>query len=100
MKSNGNKHIRSAPYHPDDLSKGLLRKMDFHFLNFLLMYRSTPHTTTGIPPATLFLGRNLFNLLRPDLERRVYEKQADQKKDNGKTVRVCLDLDLTGFLEL
>ena len=59
--------------------------------NFLLMYRSTPHTTTGVSPATLFLGRNLrtrLDLIRPDIEQRVCEKQSQQKKDHDKWVKV------------
>lgn len=38
--------------------------------NFLLMYRSTPHTVTGVSPAGLFLKRQMrtrFSLLKPSL---------------------------------
>ena len=50
---------------------------------FLLRYRSTPHTTTGLTPSTLMLGRDLrtrLDLLRPELLERVEEKQAQQTR--------------------
>ena len=50
---------------------------------FLLTYRSTPHSTTGVSPAELFLKRSLrtrLDLLRPSLERKVTAKQAEQKQ--------------------
>lgn len=49
--------------------------------NFLLTYRSTPHSTTGVTPCKLFLQRDIrtrFDLLRPDYERKVCEKRAKQ----------------------
>ena len=55
-----------------------------HWLqNFLLNYRSTVHATTGESPASLFLGRQIrtrFDLLHPNLEERVSNKQAAQKR--------------------
>lgn len=46
---------------------------------FLRQYRRAPHSTTGQPPALLFLGRNLrtrLDLVRPeDTRTRVMEKQ-------------------------
>ena len=61
---------------------------------FLLKYRITPHTTTGVSPAELMFGRKvrtIFDLLRPGetrkpppkfletVERRVHRKQEAQK---------------------
>ena len=49
---------------------------------FLLTYRSTPHSTTGVSPAELFLKRQLrtrLDILRPSLERKVRAQQAKQK---------------------
>ena len=42
--------------------------------NFLLSYRTTPHTTTGTPPCELLMGKSLhtrWHLLRPDVERQI-----------------------------
>ena len=45
---------------------------------FLLAYRTTPHSTTGRPPAELLNGRHLrtrLDLLRPDLSATVQRRQ-------------------------
>jgi len=63
--------------------------------NFLLMYRSTPHSVTGVPPAELFLKRQLrtrFSLLKPSLARTVEEKQLKQKTYHDKTTTKLRDL--------
>lgn len=55
--------------------------------NFLLMYRSTPHTVTGVSPAELFLKRQLrtrFSLLKPSLAETIVEKQNTQKRYHDK----------------
>jgi len=47
--------------------------------NFLLMYRITPHTSTGRSPAELFLKRQprtRFNLIKPDLRSKIVDKQS------------------------
>ena len=49
---------------------------------FLLRYRSTPHSTTGVTPSSLFVGRNLrtrLHLLLPNVKEHVQSKQATQK---------------------
>lgn len=63
--------------------------------NFLLMYRSTPHTVTGRTPAELFLKRQIrtrFSLLKPKLASQVEKKQATQKRfhdsESREAVRV------------
>ncbi len=58
--------------------------------NFLLMYRSTPHTVTRVSPAELYLKcqmRTWFSLLKPSLTETVEEKQQSQNKyhDKGRT---------------
>jgi len=69
LRQNGVRHTRSAPYHPATngaaermvqvLKKGLKLasrlSVDHQLTNLLLSYRSTPHSTTGLPPAELFL---------------------------------------------
>ena len=75
MKMNGVRHTRSAPYHPAtnglaerfvqslthglkvSLSSGL--SLSRRLRNFLLMYRSAVHSTTGVTPSSLFLKRDL-----------------------------------------
>ena len=98
MKSNGIKHIRCAPYHPSSngaaerfvqsfkramkASQKSDQSLHQRLMNFLLMYRSTPHSTTNVAPCTLFLKRQLrtlLDLLRPNVEDDVVSKQADQK---------------------
>ena len=101
LKINGIKHTRSAPYHPstNGLAERFVQSMkqalkasvgnglslSQRLCNFLLMYRSSPHSTTGVSPSSLFLKREVrtrFDLLRPDRELRVLNRQAQQKKDH------------------
>ena len=98
MRANGIKHIRTAPYHPASNGEAERFVQTFkHSLKaakndggtlhqkltrFLLTYRSTPHSTTGVSPAELFLKRQLrtrLDLLRPSLERKVADQQDQQK---------------------
>ena len=86
-----------APYHP--ASNGLaeravrtikqgLRKMTEGSLSaqiarFLFQYRNTPHSTTGMIPAELLMGRKLrsrLDLVRPSLQRHVQDKQEQQRR--------------------
>ena len=98
MKANGVKHVRIAPYHP--ASNGLAERfvqsfktalkssvnsrlsLSHRLANYLLSYRSTPHSTTGVSPSSLFLHRHIrtrFDLLRPDREARINQKQSKQR---------------------
>ena len=88
-------HIKSAPYRPawnalaghfvQSLKQSLKatlndgRSLTQRLSSYLLSYRTTPHTTTGVAPCTLLLNRDLctrFNLLCPDRERFVTDNQS------------------------
>ena len=103
MKSNGIKHVLSAPYHPatnglaerfvqtmkqalrasrKDANATLSQRMG----QFLLSYRNARHETMNTSPAELMLGRTLrtrLSLIRPDVTGRVLNKQAEQASSRG-----------------
>ena len=98
LKLNGIKHSRSAPYHPATngaaerfvqvLKKSLKNKpgsltVEHHLANFLLAYRSRPHTTTGVNPAELFLKRQQrtrLSMVKPYPETAMHQKQQQQQQ--------------------
>ena len=54
---------------------------DQQLMSFLLTYRTSVHSTTGVPPCKLFMNRDLrtcLDLLFPNVRRRVEEKQENQ----------------------
>ena len=88
VRRNGTRHRTSAPYHPAtnglaeravQVVKAGLRKntegdMGLRLARLLFKYRNTPHTTTGVTPADLLLGRKPrchIDLLHPDIATRV-----------------------------
>lgn len=78
MEENGILHIKSALYHPatNGLTETFVQTMkqalkssqgtqslNRHLCAFLLSYRSTPHTTTKVSPASALLKRKLCTRL-------------------------------------
>lgn len=71
MRRNGNRNLRSAPYHPatnglaeravQTLKAGLKKaaegSLEMKVFHILFNYHLTPHSTTGVSPAQLMLGR-------------------------------------------
>ena len=71
MRANGIKHIRTSPYHPASNGeaerfvqtfKHAMRAgekdegfLSYKLAKFLFSYQTTPHATTGISPAELFM---------------------------------------------
>ena len=58
----------------------------------LFQYRITPHTTTGIAPAELLMRRKLrsrLDMLKPQVEQVVQNKQQQQKLDHDKRSQAC-----------
>ena len=50
--------------------------------DFLIAYRNTPHSTTGVSPAQLLLGRPLrtrLDLVKPNLNRKIVNQQHQQR---------------------
>ena len=100
-KNNGIRHTTSAPYHPAtnglaeravQTFKSFLKKtpdgaLEDRLSKFLLNYRLTPHSTTGITPAELLLGRrprSVLDLVRPDLSKKIRSQQEHQKHNRDR----------------
>ena len=98
LTKNGIHHRKTAPYHPS--SNGLaeravqtfkdgIKKMseegslETRVSRFLFKYRITPHSTTGVSPAEMLMGRkprSRLDLLHPDIRSRVQNEQIKQKE--------------------
>ena len=98
---NGIRHTTSAPYHPAtnglaeravQTFKSFLKKtpdgtLEDRLSKFLFNYRLTPHSTTGIAPAELLLGRRprfVLDLVRPNLSKHVRSQQEQQKRNRDR----------------
>ncbi|CAB4030743.1 Transposon Tf2-9 poly, partial [Paramuricea clavata] len=107
MTKNGIKHTLVPPYHPQSngaaersvrvvkeaLAKQVIQgtqgvSMKHRLANFLLRYRTTPHSTTGVSPGELMMKRRLrtrLSLVKPDLA------QVVEGKATNKTNKWILD---------
>ena len=92
MRMNGVTHIQTSPYQPS--SNGLAERsmqtfkmmtggtIESRVSRFLFKYRTTPHSTTGVPPAELMFNRHLrthLDLLQPSIGQTVRQNQSKQK---------------------
>lgn len=101
LKMNGIKHIKTALYHlasnglaeravqtfKEGTRKMKERSIEAKVSRFLFQYRITLQTTTRVTPAELLMGRKLssrFDLVTPDVRKRVEQKQVEQKQRHGK----------------
>ena len=108
VRRNGIRHITTAPYHPatnglaeravQTLKEGLKKSangdLETRLARFLFKYRTTPHSTTGVSPAELLMGRKLrshLDLVQPDLSSRVLKRQAAQKAGHDKERTIEID---------
>ncbi|XP_054287992.1 uncharacterized protein K02A2.6-like [Macrosteles quadrilineatus] len=104
LKFNGIRHLVSPPYHPasnglaermvqttkdvflkqllEDSKTTLNRTLQHRLDSFLFAYRNTPHSTTGMTPAEMFLKtipRTPLSLLKPHLSDDMKRKQEETK---------------------
>ena len=99
MGNNGIRHLHSAPYHPAtnglaeravqsfkrSMEKNKEGSIKTRVARYLFLYRRTPHTTTGVPPAELLFGRiprSHLDMMKPTVSCRVRKKQQAQKENH------------------
>ena len=95
-KTNGIRHVRTAPYHPASnglaersmrIFKGGMKKLkdrtlEIKLAHFLFSYRLTPQTTTGLSPSELLFGHRLcchLDFLRPNFPAKLCQCLSRQK---------------------
>ena len=106
--NNGIKHSRTPPYHPASngaaeravqVVKQAVKKMgkqvplNVRLTRFLLVYRTTPHSTTEMRPDVLFLRRHLrtrLTLTQPNHQPTVERHQQQQKRVHDRSSATVL----------
>ncbi|XP_064642179.1 uncharacterized protein K02A2.6-like [Lineus longissimus] len=104
-KSNGIRHIFTAPYHPasnglaeravQTIKSGLSKSsksqsLESRLLEVLFRYRITPHATTGMAPCELLMHRQLrsrLDLAVPDLSSSVLRGQTAMKSRHDRKAK-------------
>ena len=105
--------IRSSPYHPatNGAAQRLIQTMKQTFRanhqegiplekslsSLLLQYRATQHTTTGVMPCSLFVGRELpirLHLLSPNVGAHVRDQQSQQKDHHDRSSTTAREFDI------
>ena len=106
LDNNGIKHMYSAPYHPasngqaertvrtfkESMKKLSAGDIETKLCRFLLRYRITPHTLTGVSPAEMLFKRRLrtaLTMLRPAAGASIRERQLESViSRNSRSFRV------------
>ena len=104
-QKNGIRHIKVSSYHPSSngmaegavkiIKDGLKKSGNFQSIEcclsrVLFQYRITPHSTTGVSPAELLMGRRIrshLDLAQPNLTNQIELKQQVQKKYHDKSAK-------------
>ena len=101
QESNGFRHTWTEPYHPatngppEHFVQALKERLNASLSSggslsqrlgyFLLMYRSSVHSTTGVTPSSMFMRKELeiqFDHLWPNREVHMAHQQSQQKTDH------------------
>ena len=106
---NNIRHIRIPPHHPssngqveravqtfkDAMGRKSFDTLQARVARFLFHYRTIPHTTTGITPAEMLMGRRLrthMSCLLPDTASRVANRQESQKQYYDRNCKLSKEL--------
>ena len=105
LNHNGIHHIRITPYHPasngqveravqifkESIKRSTTGSLETRVNRFLFHYRTTPHTTTGVTPAELLMGRRLHThlvLIHPDLMTRYKGNKKDKHRIETRSLKI------------